>query len=206
MRRINPHLGERVDVILCTDQEPGNYLIHAQYDYACALTAGHFIPPGFSAVPTCDFHAYLHYDTEPDLVPRDLSGSGGGRHPRAVVGSDFDLTRPEGWAVTEPRVPEPEPAEPDVRYTINLGLLGPTYSRATDRPLVKGRWYMDLDGQDPPRSWELPTTPLYHSKGRCGVGDIPLINVPEEVTTVEVVVQNLSPTAHTLHMHGMPSR
>jgi len=204
VRRINLHLGERVDVILCTDQEPGNYLIHAQYDYACALTAGHFIPPGFSAVPTCDFHAYLHYDTEPDLVPRDLSGSGGGRHPRAVVGSDFDLTRPEGWAVTEPRVPEPEPAEPDVRYTINLGLLGPTYSRATDRPLVKGRWYMDLDGQDPPRSWELPTTPLYHSKGRCGVGDIPLINVPEEVTTVEVVVQNLSPTAHTLHMHGMP--
>ena len=38
VKRFNLHLGERVDVIMCADQEPGNYLIHAQYDYACALT------------------------------------------------------------------------------------------------------------------------------------------------------------------------
>lgn len=204
VRRFNLHLGERVDVIMCTDQEPGNYLIHAQYDYACALTKGHFIPPGFSAVPSCDFYGYLHYDGERDEAPRDLSGSGGGRHPRPTAGADFDLTLPEGWKVTEPRVPEPEPAEPDVRYTINLGLLGPTYDKATDAPLTKGRWYMDLDNQTTPRSYELPTTPLYHSKGKCGHKDIPLISVPETAKVVEVVVQNLSPTAHTLHMHGMP--
>jgi len=203
VRRFNLHLGERVDVILCTDQEPGNYLIHAQYDYACALTKGHFIPPGFDAVPSCDFFAYLHYDTEPPF-PSDLQGTGGGRHPKSTSGVDFDLTLPEGYSVTQPRQPEPEPEDPDVRYTINLGLIAPTYSAATDRPLTKGRWYMDEDARNPPRSYELPTTPLYHSKGRCGVRDIPIINVPENATTVEVVVQNLSPAAHVLHMHGMP--
>ena len=63
---------------------------------------------------------------------------------------------------------------------------------------------MDTDDQNPPRSWELPKTPLYMTKGKCGVKDIPVINVPEDARTVEVVVQNLSPAAHVLHMHGMP--
>lgn len=203
VKRFNLHLGERVDVIMCADQEPGNYLIHAQYDYACALTKGNFIPPGFAAVPTCDFYAYLHYDTE-ETFPSDIHGTGGGNHPKPVGGVDFDLTLPEGYQVTEPRNPEPEPEEPDVSYTINLGLLGPVYGDATDRPLEKGRWYMDTDDQNPPRSFELPTTPLYHTKGKCGVKDIPMINVPETARFVEVVVQNLSPAAHVLHMHGMP--
>ena len=33
---------------------------------------------------------------------------------------------------------------------------------------------------------------------------IPIIHVPETARVVELVVQNLSPTAHVLHMHGMP--
>lgn len=122
MRRFNLHLGERVDVILCADQPLGNYLIHAQYDYARSLTKGHF---------SCDFYAYLHYEGQ-ESFPSDINGTGGGRHPQPTSGADFDLTRPEGYDVTEPRVPEPEPAEPDVRYTINLGLLGPTYDKPTD--------------------------------------------------------------------------
>jgi len=204
VRRFNLHLGERADTILCADQPAGNYLIHAQYDYACALTRGHFVPPGFHPVPSCDFYAYLHYEGHAERFPRDLNGTGGGAHPRPVAGADFDLTKPEGYRVTQPLTPLPEPAEPDVRYTVNLGLLGPSYSSPTDRPLTKGRWYMDLAEQDPPRSYKLPTTPLYHTRGQCGVGDIPIINVPETARTVELVIQNLSPTAHTLHMHGMP--
>ena len=43
---------------------------------------------------------------------------------------------------------------------------------------------MDLDEHDPPRSYELPTTPLYHSKGRCGAKAVPLIEVPENATVV----------------------
>jgi len=207
VKRFNLHLGERVDVIMCADQEPGNYLIHAQYDYACALTKGHFIPPGFDAVPTCDFYAYLHYAEETDTAPRDLKGTGGGTHPNATTGVEFDLTLPEGYHVTEPRVPEPEPEEPDVRFTINLGLLGPTYDTKDpghQNPLQKGRWYMDTDDQDPPRSYVLPSTPLYHTKGKCGADKTPVVNVPETAKYVEVIVQNLSPAAHVLHMHGMP--
>lgn len=81
-----------------------------------------FIPPGFAPVPTCDFYAYLHYEGE-DEFPTDLSGTGGGKNPAPTSGVPFDLTLPEGYHVTEPRVPEPEPEEPDVRYTINLGCV-----------------------------------------------------------------------------------
>merc|ERR1711871_1560019 len=94
VRRFNLHLGERVDVIICADQEPGNYLIHAQYDYACALVKpphGGVHPPGFHFVPTCDFFAYLHYEGE-DRFPKGLNGTGGGRNPAPVTGADFDLT------------------------------------------------------------------------------------------------------------------
>ncbi len=199
----NIHLGERVDVIVCADQRPGNYLVNATYDYACALTPGNFIPPGFAAVPTCQFFAYLHYKGE-STTPRDLAGTGGGARARAVAGAAFDLTRPEAWALTTPRAPEPEPEEPDVRYTINFGLLGPTYDGATDAPLSKGRWYMDLAEKNPPRSYEIPKTPLYRTQGTCGAKDIPVIDIPENATTVEIVLQNLGPAAHVLHMHGMP--
>jgi len=215
--RFNLHLGERVDVILCADQPPGNYLIHAQYDYACELVKpnkGGVHPPGFHFVPSCDFYAYLHYKGQ-ERFPKDINGTGGGRHPKPVTGPVFDLTDPDGYKVTTPRLPEPELPEPDIQYTVNLGLLGPTYSTPTDEPLRKGRWYMDLQtcGQgavpncrnaSSPRSWETPTTPLYMTKGTCGKGDIPVVDVPEDRRVVEVVVQNLSPTAHTLHMHGMP--
>lgn len=31
------------------------------YDYACSLTKGHFIPPGFHPVSSCNFYGFLHY-------------------------------------------------------------------------------------------------------------------------------------------------
>merc|ERR1719356_2216903 len=82
--------------------------------------------------------------------------------------------------MTSPFKPQPVLAdEPDVRYVVNLGLKGPTYSKPTDNPLTKGQWYMDLDGRSV-RPWVVPDTPLLHTKGTCGVADIPLINVPKE--------------------------
>jgi FtsP/CotA-like multicopper oxidase with cupredoxin domain len=210
----NMHLGERYDVIVCADQEPGNYLISGTYDYACTLTPGNFIPPGFSPVPACEFYAFLHYKGHNEKPKnqhgspnqRPPLGSGGGRNPSPVSGIRYDLTEFKSWHVAKPRVEEePEPEEPDVRYTINIGLNGPTYSAATDLPLSKGRYYMDLDGPNGGnrRSWHHPQSPLYMSKGQCGVGDIPILNVPETAKTVEVVVNNLSPAAHVLHLHGM---
>lgn len=156
--------------------------MNATYDYACALEPGNFIPPGFSAVPTCHFYAMLHYEGS-TLWPKSTNGTGGGRHPRPVAGADFDLTKPEGWALTQPLVPSPVPTEPDWRITLNLGLLGPTYSDLTGAPLSQGRWYIDdatrRNQTHPPRSYQHPSTPLYMTKGLCGAAHTPIVNVPE---------------------------
>jgi len=198
---VNLHLGERADTLICANQEPGNYLITFRYDYACGLLPGNFIPPGFSPVPQCEFYGYLNYKGHND-IPKNTKGTGGGAHPKPTAGLRFDLTNVDAWSMTSPFKPQPVLAdEPDIRYVVNLGLKGPIYNKPSDAPLSKGQWYMDLDGR-PVRPWVVPDTPLLHTKGTCGVGDIPLINVPKEVKTVEVVINNLSPTAHVLHMHG----
>ena len=69
---------------------------------------------------------------------------------------------------------QPEPEEPDARFVVTLGVKGPLYSKATDEPLTKGRWYMDIDGRR--HSWKRPLTPLLHTKGTCG--KYPLVTMP----------------------------
>ena len=116
VNRFNIHLGERVDVIMCADQEPGNYLIHAQYDYACGLTPGHFVPPILPESPRCDFYAYLHYGGQAVHPTNEPRGTGGGARPKVTAGVDFDLTLASGYRVTSPLQAQPEPDEPDVRH------------------------------------------------------------------------------------------
>jgi len=208
VRSVNMHIGERADVIICADQKPGYYPIEMTYDYACTLTKGHFIPPGFHPVSSCNFYAFLHYTGQREILygpPKSPRGTGGGAHPQSVVGVDFDLTDPWNWNLTAPVEPEPEPEEPDVRFVVTLGLLGPLYKDPEDRPLTKGRWYMDIDGRR--WAWSKPSTPLLHTKGghTCeeGRAGIPVLDIPENATTVEIIINNLSPTAHNIHMHGM---
>ena len=62
------HIGERADVIVCADQAPGYYPLEMLYDYACDLTPGHFIPPGFHPVSSCKFYGFLHYANETELT------------------------------------------------------------------------------------------------------------------------------------------
>ena len=116
---INMHIGERADVILCADQEPGYYPIKMVYDYACALTPGNFIPPGFHPVSACNFYSFMHYanETEHGYGPPDsIEGTGGGAHPKPTSGVAFDLTNPGDWfGKTHPIDIRPEPEEPDVR-------------------------------------------------------------------------------------------
>ena len=83
------------------------------------------------------------------------------------------------------------PAMPITLSAVALGLLGPTYKEPTDAPLSRGRWYMDLDGRR--ETWRRPSTPLLHTKGGttgCGEG-VPVLDVPENATTVEIVINNL---------------
>lgn len=200
---INMRIGERADVILCADQSPGYYPVELNYDYACGLTPGNFIPPGFHPVSSCKFYGFLQYanQTADMPVPTSPEGTGGGAHPKAVAGVPFDLTNPPDWRKTQPVRVEPEPEEPDIRYVIDLGIEGPLYSKPTDEPLKHGRWYMDIDGRR--WTWRKPDTPALHTKGLCGSGHVPILNVPENATTVEIVLNNLSPAAHNIHMHGM---
>ena len=203
---LNMHIGERADVIMCTDQTPGYYSMDMTYDYACSLTPGHFIPPGFHAVSSCHFNAFLRYSNlKPwplgPRVPTSPSGTGGGSNPKPVHGVPFDLTNPGDWNKTSPVKNEPLPAKADASFTIALGLNGPLYKNPTDEPMRHGRWYMDIDGRR--KSWEKPLTPALHTKNKCGTNGAPILDIPEDATTIEIVLNNLSPTAHNIHMHGM---
>ena len=203
---LNLHIGERADVVLCADQAPGYYPMELTYDYACALTPGNFIPPGFHPVSSCRFSAFLQYSGMRrwplgPAVPTSPRGTGGGAAPRPTAGMPFDLTNPGDWTKTGPVANEPLPAEADVSFTVDLGLSGPLYSRPTDAPLTRGRWYMDIDGRR--ESWRKPLTPALHTKNKCGTNGSPILDIPENATTVEIVLNNLSPTAHNIHLHGM---
>ena len=61
--------------------------------------------------------------------------------------------------------------------------------------------YMDID--DRRWTWKAPETPLLHTKGQCGAAQVPVLDIPETAVNVEIVLNNLSPTAHNIHMHGM---
>lgn len=158
IRDINMHIGERADVLFCADQPPGDYAMELTYDYACALTKGNFIPPGFHAVSSCNFYAFLHYNsTDPEsnysyAPPTSPAGTGGGLSPISVDGPSFDLTNPSAWSLTQPVEVHPEPEEPDARFEVTLGLNGPLYQNPSDTPLTKGQWYMDIDGRRMVRS------------------------------------------------------
>merc|ERR1711871_1808332 len=201
---LNMHIGERADVIVCADQKPGYYPMQLDYDYACTLTPGHFIPPGFHAVSACKFYAFLHYTKQHEIfynAPTSPKGTGGGADPKPVSGVGFDLTNPGDWQKTKPVEVHAEPEEPDKRYTVSLGLQGPTFKNPTDEPLTRGRWYMDIDGRR--ETWHKAATPVLHTKNKCGAGKTPVLDIPENATHIEIVLNNLSPTAHNIHMHGM---
>lgn len=196
---INMHIGERADVILCGDQDPGYYSIEMEYDYACALTKGHFIPPGFHKVSSCKFYAFLKYKEWNKEKPNSPKGTGGGSKPKRTFGTRFDLTRPEDWRKTYPMINNSQEEIPDIRYYISMGVKGLFYKYPTDIPLTKGKWYIDMD--DKRRSWKKPDIPIlfqnYTDNSR------PIVYIPSNVTTVEIVLNNLGPTAHNIHLHGM---
>ena len=203
---LNMHIGERADVIMCANQEPGYYPMEMTYDYACSLTPGHFIPPGFHPVSSCHFNSFLRYSRMKPWplgpkIPTSPKGTGGGATPKSVQGVPFDLTNPGDWNKTSPVKNEPLPVNADVSFTVALGLNGPLYSAPTDEPMKHGRWYMDVNGRR--KSWEKPLTPALHTKNKCGTNGAPILNIPENATTIEIVLNNLSPTAHNIHMHGM---
>jgi len=203
--QFNLHAGERVDVVVCANQEPGNYLMTATYDLACFLETAP--APHMPRVDSCKFWAFLRYaghDERPGQASRKLlggynppAGTGGGVEPQAVAGPAWDTNLRSSWGLIRSLKAAPEPEEADVTYVLDVGVAGPSFEEGVSPYASSDRMYMFTEI----RPWKKPATPLLHTKGQCGADGVPFITV-ENATVVELIVNNLSPTAHVLHMHG----
>jgi len=201
------HAGERYDVVVCADQEPGNYLISAVYDLATFLETAP--APRLPRVDSSKFWAFLNYaghDEKPKMTTKKLLGgyntplgTGGGASPKPAAGFVFDTNLQSAWTQVRNLDAEPEPEKADVTYVMDVGVASPAFEPGKSPYATTDNLYMFTEI----KPWKKPSTPLLHTKGQCGAEQTPFINVPENATTVEVVINNLSPTAHVLHMHGM---
>jgi len=165
-------------------------------------------------VDSSKFWAFLHYDGHTEKPGKSShkilggynppAGTGGGKTPAAVAGPVWDTNHASNWNIVRNLEPIPEPVEPDVRYTFDIGIIGSKDGKPAN--FIPGKspyastypMYMFTNIT----SWKKPATPLLHTKGTCGAQGVPFITI-EKNQTVEVVLNNLSPTAHVLHMHGM---
>jgi len=116
-----------------------------------------------------------------------------------VSGLTWDTNLAGDWLKVKNLHPEPEPEKADITYTMDVGVKHPSFKAGVTPYATSDMMYMFTNKT----SWKKPETPLLHTKGQCGAEGTPYITVPEGVKTVEVVINNLSPTAHVLHMHGM---
>lgn len=201
----NLHAGERADVVVCANQEPGNYLMSAEYDLACFLEKAPV--PKLPRVDSCRYWAFLNYKGHtglPGFASKKFlggynppKGTGGGAKPADNKDPSWDTNLQSAWNMVKNLNPAPEPEKADVTYVLDVGVAGPDYEPGVSKYAASDRMYMFTKIQP----WKKPSTPLLHTKGTCGAEGVPFITV-ENATTVEVVVNNLSPTAHVLHMHG----
>jgi FtsP/CotA-like multicopper oxidase with cupredoxin domain len=203
----NLHAGERADVVVCANQEPGNYLMSANYDLANFLETAP--APKMPKVDSSKFWAFLNYaghTEKPGHASKKLlggynppAGTGGGVSPKPSSGFSWDTNLQSAWGKVKNLNAVNEPEKADVTYTLNVGIAHPAFTPGVTPYASSDRMYMFTDI----KPWKKPETPLLHTKGECGAEDVPYITVPENATTVEVILNNLSPTAHVLHMHGM---
>lgn len=206
LSKFNLHAGERFDVIVCADQVPGNYVIEAVYDLACFLETAP--APHMPKVDSCKYWSFLSYEGHQDLpgkASRKLlggynapKGTGGGAKPESVAGPEWDTNKQSSWTMVKNLVPVEEPEKADVQYVLDVGVVGPSFDNSSVPYAMSDRMYMFTEHTP----WKKPTTPLLHTKGTCGAEGVPFITIEKE-QTVELIINNLSPTAHVLHMHGM---
>jgi len=204
---MNLHAGERYDVVVCADQEEGNYLMSAVYDLATFLET---LPaPKMPKVDSSKYWAFLNYAGHTEKPGRASKkalggynpppGTGGGLNPKAAGGFVWDTNTQTAWSQVKNLNPRPEFEKADITYVMDVGIARPAFQAGVTPYATSDVMYMFTNRS----SWKKPSTPLLHTKGQCGAEGVPYITVPENVSTVEVIINNLSPTAHVLHMHGM---
>merc|ERR1719375_1998045 len=82
--QFNLHAGERIDVVVCANQEPGNYRVDATYDLATFLETAP--APGLPRVDSSKFWAFLHYKGQPAPTTRASKKLLGGYNAPAGTG------------------------------------------------------------------------------------------------------------------------
>jgi FtsP/CotA-like multicopper oxidase with cupredoxin domain len=222
-------MGERADVILHTKpaSEAGNYLMEADYTLCSGDSPLDSLETSFNwkleqfgvpprikwpfddgdkiAIPdmgiveSCSHYAYISYEGH-DEVPRDLTGTGGGKNavvpPATVEVPSLDMESESGYELLKPRVKPNEALsvdKADFEYTMLL-----SYKQETEQ-----FWMTDRETHKP---WKHADTPLLHTKGECGADETPLVTIPPGARTVDVIINNLTPSAHVLHLHGTQFR
>jgi FtsP/CotA-like multicopper oxidase with cupredoxin domain len=192
---INLYAGERYDAIICADQPAGNFLINATYANGC----GHHLT-GTENAASCSFYSYLHY--KGSVTPHDTKGTGGGKNPVKVTGPALDLGTAAGYNLTNPLNASEEELptlRADATFTLNLGvLLGANAS--ADEPMTGSKMYLHTANTP----WVAPTVPLVSSKGACGADATPMVKVADSADEIEIIVNNLTPDTHVIHLHGLP--
>merc|ERR1712217_476942 len=115
-------------------------------------------------------------------------GTGGGESPRGLTTPSLDLGKWADFALVRP---------------LEAGALlkqSPDHSLSVEHGRLKsGAMYLFTDKTP----WTRPTTPLLMTKGKQCADGVPIIDIPEDATDIEMTISNALPDVHVLHLHGL---
>lgn len=199
--------GARVDAVVCADAEPGMYDLSVTDDLACALK-------DIGLFDECTFHSFLSYDTfdgpppsHPPVPEGPIPGVGGGRSVATTSnGINLDLDSPESYKSVTPV----EDSRVDIsiepyRVHLEFGKLADPYVSADQPLLTAHRWYLS----ETKTTWHYPANggiPLMQDPSCYDPEKTPVMEIPDDVEEVEILVDNLTPMSHNLHIHGMRAK
>jgi len=174
------HAGERYDFKLCADQKKlfgsDKFTILAEAPELCE--SGYLARTGFKAPESCSFQASLEY--------KGILGTT--REPiEKHTLPHLDLGTWDSHLIVQPlEAPPALKAQADASFSLTLGESadGSMFLHTSEMP------------------WTLPSTPLLMTKGLECAESVPMVNVPESASDVELIISNTLPDAHVIHLHG----
>jgi len=178
------HAGERYDFQFCATGsrrwsfQSKEFKIIAEAPELC--DGAYLKRSGQPAPETCRFQAMLRY--------KALIHHRGRKFPQNDPGARvLDLGSWGSYETVKPlEVPPKLKSQPDISVKLQLGTL------------EDGRMYLH-NSRTP---WKNPTSPLLMTKGLACADGVPMINVPETATDVELVVQSELDDLQVVHLHG----
>jgi len=177
---VSLHAGERYDFQLCANQgglfRNGDFNILAEAPELCE--SEYLERTGHKAPESCSFQAKLQYKGLFAGVRKPVE-----KHTLPHL----DLGTWDGHLIVQPLdAPPVLKASADASFNLTLGEMadGKMFLHTSETP------------------WRLPSTPLLMTKGLECTESAPIINIPETVSDVELIVNNAMLDAHVIHLHG----